>query len=104
MLQQGGERWQSCHYLSLGGVSAKQKSENLPLALGQYLSDHLEISSIRLMLDNDDAGRAAAWRILEKLAGQYDAKAIFPRQDKDFNEELTAFRSIRRAAKQGQVR
>ncbi len=92
MLQQGGQRWLSCHYLSLGGVSVKQKSDELPLALGQYLYNHHEVQSIRLMLDNDEAGRAAAQRILAKRGSQYDAKAIFPRRGKDFNEELMAAR------------
>lgn len=104
MLQQGGQRWQSCHYLSLGGVSVKQKSEELPLALGQYLSDHPEIQSIRLMLDNDDAGRAAAQRILAKLGNRYDAKAVFPRQVKDFNEELMDSKDARREVRPEQVR
>ncbi|MEG2624431.1 MAG: DUF3991 and TOPRIM domain-containing protein [Clostridia bacterium] len=89
ILQQSGQRWQSCHYLSLGGVSAKQASNELPRALGQYLTDHLAIQHVRLMLDNDQAGRTAAQRILAGLGGSYDAKAVFPKR-KDFNEELTA--------------
>lgn len=104
IIQRSGGRWQSCHYLSLGGVSAKQNSNDLPLALEQYLSDHPEILSIRLMLDNDEAGRLAAQRILSNLGNQYDAKAIFPRQGKDFNEELLAGQSVHREAKVEQLR
>ena len=104
MLQQGGQRWQICHYLSLGGVSVKQKSDELPLALSQYLHDHPEIQSIRLMLDNDEAGRAAAQRILAKFGNQYDFKAVFPRRGKDFNEELMAFKDARKEVRPEQVR
>jgi hypothetical protein len=104
ILQHGGQRWQSCHYLSLGGVSAKQKTDALPMALGQYLHDHPEIRSIRLMLDNDEAGRAAAQRILAKIGCEYDVKAIFPRRGKDFNEELMAFGDTRREVKVEQLR
>ena len=104
MLQQGGQRWLSCHYLSLGGVSVKQKSDELPLALGQYLHNHPEMQSIRLMLDNDEAGRAAAQRILAKLGNQYDAKAVFPLQGKDFNEELLASKAARKEARSEKLR
>lgn len=104
MLQQGGQRWLSCHYLSLGGVSVKQKSDELPLALGQYLHNHPEMQSIRLMLDNDDAGRAAAQRILSKLGNRYDVKAVFPRQGKDFNNELMDSKDARREVRPEQVR
>ena len=104
MLQQGEQRWQSCHYLSLGGVSVRQKSDELPLALGQYLSDHPEVQSIKLMLDNDEAGRAAAQRILAKIGSKYDVKAIFPRRGKDFNEELMASKDARREVRPEQVR
>jgi len=104
MVLRSGGRWQSCHYLSLGGVAAKQNSVDLPLALGQYLSDHPEIQSVRLMLDNDEAGRLAAGRILSGLGNQYDAKAIFPRQGKDFNEELLAGQNTQREARVAQIR
>lgn len=104
ILQHGGQRWQSCHYLSLGGISAKQKSDELPMALGQYLHDHPAIRSIRLMLDNDEAGRAAAQRMLAKIGSEYDVKAIFPRRGKDFNEELMASGDTRREVRVEQVR
>ena len=104
IIQRSGGRWQSCHYLSLGGVAAKQNSTELPLALGQFLSNHPEIRSIRLMLDNDEAGRLAAGRILTDLGNQYDAKTIFPRQGKDFNEELLADQNTQREARTMQCR
>lgn len=104
IIQRNRGRWQSCHYLSLGGVAAKQNSNELPLALGRYLSDHPEILSVRLMLDNDEAGRLAAQRILSDLGNQYDTKAIFPRQGKDFNEELLAGQDTQREARTMQCR
>jgi hypothetical protein len=104
ILQRGERHWQSCHFLSLGGVSARQKTDELPLALDQYLRDHPEIQSIRLMLDNDEAGRAAAQRILAKIGSEYDFKAIFPRQGKDFNEELMASKDARKEMRPGQDR
>ena len=51
------------------------------------------------MLDNDEAGRMAAQRILTELGASYDVKAVFPKQGKDFNEELTASIAARKATK-----
>lgn len=83
-----GKRWRSGHYLSLGGVSVKKNSNELPMALSQYLSDHPEVRKISLMLDNDEAGRKAADKIMESLDSSYEAEAVFPVHGKDFNDEL----------------
>lgn len=88
MMQMAEKRWRNNHYLSLGGVSVKKNSTELPMALKQYLSDHPEVRRISLMLDNDEAGRKAADKILESLGGDYIAEAIFPKHGKDFNDEL----------------
>lgn len=72
-------------YLSLGGISEKQAT--LPMALSQYLKDNPGIRHIRLMLDNDKAGRSAAKHIAEGVAESYDVKAIFPCHGKDLNDE-----------------
>lgn len=104
IFQQSGRRWQSCHYLSLGGISIKQTSNELPLALKQYLTNHPAILHIRLMLDNDEAGRMASQHILDSLGGTYDAKAVFPQQGKDFNEELVAGKNAHRETKTTAIR
>ena len=78
-------KWRSPHYLSLGGISEKQAT--LPMALSQYLKDNPGIRHIRLMLDNDKAGRSAAKHIAEGMAESYDVKAIFPCHGKDLNDE-----------------
>ena len=83
-----GKRWRSGHYLSLGGVSVKKNSNELPMALSQYLSDHPEVRKISLMLDNDEAGRKAADKIMESLDSSYEAVSVFPVHGKDFNDEL----------------
>ena len=78
-------KWRAPHYLSLGGISEKQAT--LPMALSQYLKGNPGIRHIRLMLDNDKAGRSAAKHIAEGLAESYDVKAIFSCHGKDFNDE-----------------
>lgn len=88
ILLEGSKHWKNFHYLSLGGVSIKKNSHDLPLALSQYLVDHPDISNICLMLDNDEAGRYASQDIMHKLIPKYDVKAVFPKIGKDFNEEI----------------
>lgn len=88
IMLESGKRWQNYHYLSLGGVSVKKDNGELPLALSQYLSEHPGIAGIRLMLDNDEAGKNASESIVRKLAVTYDVKAVFPKHGKDFNEEI----------------
>jgi len=58
------------------------------MALSQYLSEHPEVRKISLMLDNDEAGRMAADKIMESLDRCYEAEAVFPVHGKDFNDEL----------------
>ena len=85
ILRRNGKEWRAPHYLSLGGISEKQTA--VPRALEQYLSDHPSIRHIRLMLDNDIAGRGAAQRIVERLGDGYDVKGIFPAHGTDYNDE-----------------
>ena len=88
MMKQAGKPWQACHYLSLGGVSIKKQNDVVPMALKQYLSDHPEIRRIRLALDNDRIGHGAAEQIMGALGDQYEISASFPKNGKDFNEQL----------------
>ena len=84
MLWQTDGQWQLCHYLSLGGVSEKQAG--LPVALERYLHDHDGIRRIRLMFDNDAAGRGAAERMRFHLKSRYEVSVEFPPHGKDFND------------------
>ena len=85
ILRGSGKEWRVPHYLSLGGISEKQTT--VPRALEQYLSEHPDILHIRLMLDNDRAGRGAAQRIIELLGDRYEVRGIFPAHGKDYNDE-----------------
>lgn len=88
IMKRAEKPWRAYHYLSLGGVSIKKQSDVLPMALKQYLSDHPEIRRIRLALDNDKIGHGAAEQIIGALTDQYEISASFPKQGKDFNEQL----------------
>lgn len=71
------------HYLALGGVS--------PLALEQYLSDHAEINTVFLCLDNDPPGREATAKFKNMLWEKgYTVHDLPPGRGKDYNEYLTA--------------
>jgi len=83
-----GKGWRDFHYLSLGGVSVKKNSADLPPALKQYLQDHPQIRHVHLALDNDEAGRLATERIVERLNGNYEVSFSFPDGCKDYNDLL----------------
>ena len=97
MMKQADKSWRNYHYLSLGGVSIKKQSDVLPMALKQYLSDHPEISKIRLALDNDKIGHGAAAQIIGALSDQYEVSASFPKHSKDFNEQLQRMKQTEKA-------
>lgn len=78
------------HMLSLAGVFSP-KNNRLPLALSQYLSDHSDIKSIHLHLDNDPPGIAAANAIMENLNCNYEVVNSPPTKGKDVNEYLTIY-------------
>lgn len=83
----GGRSWRREHLLSLAGVYDSKKQE-LPLALERYLSQHDEIKTICLHLDNDEIGRAASKAIMAILCDRYDIRNIPPIFGKDVNDEL----------------
>ena len=75
----------SGHRLSLGGTS--------PVALLSFLAEHPETSHVSLCLDADNAGKTAAGRIREMLAGDKRFLHITvtkdpPKEGKDFNDML----------------
>jgi hypothetical protein len=77
--------------LSLSGVyKPKQNIEEsaLPPALTQYLTDHPEIKSIHLHLDNDLAGRLATQVITAVLPKQYEVTDEPAPSGKDYNDHL----------------
>ena len=83
-----GKRWRSGHYLSLGGVSVKKNSNELPMALSQYLSDHPEIRRICLHLDRDVTGRLATRTLMALLGDSYTVGDYPPPSGKDYNDHL----------------
>jgi len=77
--------------LSLSGVyKPKQKIEDsaLPPALTQYLTDHPDIKSVHLHLDNDLAGRLATQAIMAVLPKRYTVTDEPPPFGKDYNDYL----------------
>ena len=58
------------------------------LALRQFLSDHPEIKTISLHLDNDEAGRKAVADMTEDLSDVYEVVDAPPRRGKDVNDLL----------------
>lgn len=70
----GADKWR----LSLGGIyvplpnaQGQTKPMKPPVALEQFLSQHLEITSIEVCFDNDAAGRAAAVQIARLYGKRY---------------------------------
>ena len=84
-----GRDWTDDCYLSLGGVYQTKRKDVMPYALNQYLSDHLNITTIHLHLDNDDAGRNATAGIIAGLSGKYSVLDEPPLHIcKDVNDQL----------------
>ena len=89
--KQEGMDWQTDHMISLAGVyrpRAELRESSMPMALTQYLKDHLGIQKIVLRLDNDYAGRMAAKALTVMLSDQYDVAYKPPPQGKDYNDFL----------------
>ena len=86
-----GKEWNAEHLVSLAGVyKPKRETEEskLPLALGQFLSDHPEVKNVNLRLDNDPAGRIAMNTIYKQLTGKYNVCPLPPLSGKDYNDML----------------
>jgi len=81
-----GKDWRASHYLSMGGVTAQQGG--LPLAIDQYLKDHLTITDVCLMLDNDKPGREMSDYLYRNLQEWCSMYVHFPAHGKDVNDEL----------------
>ena len=91
MCKQIGSDWRRDHLLSLAGVYRPRKEiweSSMPLALTQYLKDHLGIRKIVLRLDNDYAGRTASQALQTMLSGSYEVSIRPPPEGKDYNDCL----------------
>ena len=84
-------KWLSEPMLSLGGVYEPNKDPSkwkLPVALQNMLQNHPEVTSLVLHLDNDAAGKSAAWAIEGILRDKYTISYEPPPRGKDFNGYL----------------
>ena len=85
-LYEGGD-WKNASLLSLAGVFAPKRQGVVPVALSRFLSENPNIKTLRLHLDNDEVGRAAATGIMEGLT-DYIVVNEPPACGKDVNEQL----------------
>ena len=85
-LYEGGD-WKNSSLLSLAGVFAPKRQGVVPVALSRFLSENPNIKTLRLHLDNDEVGRAAAAGIMEGLTN-YTVVNEPPACGKDVNEQL----------------
>ena len=85
-LYEGGD-WKGQNLLSLAGVFMPKRQGVVPVALSRFLSENPQIKTIRLHLDNDEVGRAAAAGIAEGLT-DYTVIDEPPGSGKDVNEQL----------------
>lgn len=90
-------RWLAEPMLSLGGVYVPNKDPSrrkLPVAFQDMIDNHPEVTSILLHLDNDHAGKAAAWAIEELLGDRYNVSYEPPPSGKDYNDYLRGLNKI----------
>lgn len=93
----GGD-WRTLSLLSLGGIPPVRDGGNVkvPCALEQWLADHPLCSEVRLHLDNDGPGRAAARAIAERVSPRIPVGIEPPATGKDVNDHLLAVLDGRR--------
>lgn len=83
-----GRNWREDSLLSLAGVFKTKRLDVVPVALEQFLADHPEVGILRLHLDNDEIGRAAAACIIAGLKDRYELHDAPPLFGKDVNDQL----------------
>lgn len=83
-----GGSWRENNMLSLAGVFKTKRTDVVPMALQQYLSEHPQVKSLHLHLDNDEIGRGAVAGIAAGLNGAYEIFDEPPVYGKDYNEQL----------------
>lgn len=82
-----GIDWKQDALLSLAGAFAPKRLGVVPVALSRFLNENPKITTLRLHLDNDEVGRAAAKGIMDGLPG-YTVLDEPPICGKDVNEQL----------------
>lgn len=87
--KRAGRDWRGRSYLSLGGIAkgSVTHAPKIPIALDQYLKEHLGTEHVALCLDADETGRAAA----QHIAGLLPGLTVWDRppcRGKDYNELL----------------
>jgi len=83
-----GGSWRENNMVSLAGVFKTKRTDVVPMALQQYLSEHPQVKSLHLHLDNDEIGRGAVAGIAAGLNGAYEIFDEPPVYGKDYNEQL----------------
>jgi hypothetical protein len=88
------EAWKNDNRLSLAGTS--------DIALSFFLNKHTTVKEIVFGLDNDAAGREASGIMAKKYADDgYSTRIEVPR-GKDFNDDLIALKTQKKAEKRTQ--
>lgn len=85
------EKWEKHSYISLGGLSEK--------AMKQVYTEHKNIRSIYLCLDNDEAGNARCRQLISLIPEELNVYRLEPVK-KDWNECLAAEVPVKEMAKQ----
>jgi len=94
LLKLHGRSWKNGNYLSLGGVMRRDKPAKelvLPRALKHYLSQHPNIKTIYMRLDNDKAGHDTLKEVRSILQGEYMIMDRIPKNNKDINDQLKKY-------------
>ena len=87
LLAYEGKPWRRDHMLSLAGVYL-YGSNSIQSALEHFLDEHPGITTIRLHLDNDEAGRKSSECIIGALRNRYMVFDEPPEEGKDVNDYL----------------
>ena len=85
------DRWHPEPMLSLGGVYESGRDParwKIPVALQNMIENHPEVTSISLHLDNDQAGKSAAWTIQQLLKNKFNVEYEPAPRGKDYNDYL----------------
>ena len=102
MKLQGEEDWREKHFLSLGGVPVPKRNadRSLPVALTRHLEDYPEAWHLNVHFDNDAAGRAASYNILDLMDTRYAYRNLSPTHGKDVNDELRHYLGLKSPRKE----
>ena len=102
LLKLTGRDWHKDSLLSLAGVYQTKGEYPVPLALEHYLSEHPEIKTILLHLDNDAVGRGSSGGIIRSLGERYRVLDCPAPSGKDVNDYL--MQRVERCRRKEQVR